>query len=258
MPRRSQHWSGLGWPILETELSLHADAVLIRAAAYPGHIDLPAWPDMTGTTDEHAGQRRGWLAQAWSREWLADAIGVASPVLARQVARVIAGSACDPRRLRLLMLAVARYALRMSGRATPFGLFAGVAPASVGPDLRVRWGEDHRPVLRAGASWLADAVTRLEAYPELLARLPVVANNLAFTRDGRLVAPDQQHVGGWGEGRGLAVPVELSVRLTGPVGHLKAPKANATSWRRTARSVRVRRQGLEPRTRGLRVRCSAN
>ena len=27
---------------------------------------------------------------------------------------------------------------------------------------------------------------------------------------------------------------------------------------RTPRSVRVRRQGLEPRTRGLRVRCSAN
>lgn len=191
-----------------------ADALLARAAAYPGGMDLPAWPDVTDSTDRHPEQWRDWLEQVWSRDSIAEAIEVASPVLARQVRKMHDEPCRDPREMRRVVLAVARYILRMTGRATPFGLFAGVAPADLGPRLAVRWGEDHHPVLRPGAEWLAAMVTSLEACPELLRRLTVVANNLSFVRDGRLVAPDQQHVGDWDDGAGLAVPVEVSVRHT--------------------------------------------
>ena len=48
-----------------------------------------------------------------------------------------------------------------------------------------------------------------------------------------------------------------------PAGPISAPSdprndAGPPSTRKKAQVERVRRQGLEPRTRGLRVRCSAN
>jgi hypothetical protein len=78
-----------------------------------------------------------------------------------------------------LVLATARYLLRMTGRSTPFGLFAGVATARVGSDPAVRWGGHHRPVIRPGTAWLDAVITALEGCPSLLRRLPVTLNNTA-------------------------------------------------------------------------------
>jgi hypothetical protein len=43
---------------------------------------------------------------------------------------------------------VIRYVLRLTSRATPFGLFAGVAPLRIGSTASVRWDERHH------ATWL--------------------------------------------------------------------------------------------------------
>jgi hypothetical protein len=98
----------------------------------------------------------------------------------------------------------------MTGRATPFGLFAGVAAARFGPEPVVRWGTDHRAVARADASWITDVITRLESCPELLARLPLIATNVAFVRSGRLVAPFPLQP----RAADRAAPVEVSLRYT--------------------------------------------
>ena len=79
--------------------------------------------------------------------------------------------------------------MRATGRHTPFGLFAGVAPVLVGTDARVRWGEDHRRCARVDTQWLLGVVDQLEACPELLERLDVVFNNLAVRRGKRLEVP---------------------------------------------------------------------
>jgi lantibiotic biosynthesis protein len=94
-------------------------------------------------------------------------------------------------------------------RPTPFGLFAGIAPARIGPGLAVRWAEEHRPVARADAVWLAELIGRLEACPELLRRLPILADSTCFVRDGRLVVPCQQPAHD-----SRTAPREVSVRHT--------------------------------------------
>jgi Lantibiotic dehydratase, N terminus len=50
-----------------------------------------------------------------------------------------------------------------------------------------RIGGDHRTSARVDAVWLAGVVTELEQCAELAERLPVVVNNVATVRDGRLV-----------------------------------------------------------------------
>ncbi|MEV7616371.1 lantibiotic dehydratase [Streptomyces sp. NPDC089799] len=185
------------------------DAALVRAAAVPGDRELPPWPALDGASEAQVGPWRRWLEQVWTYDGVADAVEVASPALARGVREVCAGRTVRPKQVRRTVVSMVRYLLRMGHRATPFGLFAGIAPARVGGVPEARWGERHRVVVRAGAGWLAGVVTRLEACPELLLRLPVMADNTAFVRNGRLVVPFQQPAHGAGQGA-----TEVTVRHT--------------------------------------------
>ncbi len=192
----------------------YLDAVLIRAATHPGGIDLPGWPDLADGTGGNVEQWRGWLERVWSRASFADAIAVASPVLAREVRKVCDGRCRDPRQIRRTAMSVARYVLRMIGRSTPFALFAGVAAVGLGPDALARWGEGHRPVVRPAGAWLAEVVTGLETCPELVRCLPVVANNLCVVRGNRLTVPFQQRAGDRGDRSDQHDLVDVSVRHT--------------------------------------------
>ncbi|HEY9473993.1 MAG TPA: lantibiotic dehydratase [Mycobacteriales bacterium] len=120
----------------------------------------------------------------------------------------------DPRRIHRAVVSVARYLLRMTGRSTPFGLFAGVAAARFGPGLEIRWDDQHRAVARADAAWLEPLITGLEGYLPLVRRLTVVANNLCTLRGGRLVLPLQDRAGSGPDAVGQAGLVDVSVRHT--------------------------------------------
>ncbi len=187
---------------------------MVRVATLSLGADVPPWPDLNGCTSEHVARWRRWLDEVLAQDEIASAVGVASPVLAARVREVCAGRLWQPRQVRRVVVSVARYVLRMSSRATPFGLFAGVAPALFGSELAVRCGGNHHAVARVDTEWLANVITRLETCSELQRRLPVVANNLSFVRDGRLVVGCQQQQPA---GSSRTAPAEVSVRRTGAV-----------------------------------------
>ncbi|MGQ0774086.1 MAG: lantibiotic dehydratase [Pseudonocardiales bacterium] len=165
---------------------------------------------MTGDTEEHVALWRRWLRQVWASDGFAASVEVASPTLARRVWEVREGRRVRAREVRRAVLAVIRYLQRATSRATPFGLFAGVAPARLGSAPAVCFGEDHHAVARVDAEWLDGVITRLKTCPELRHRLVVVRNNLAFVRDERLVVGCQQQADA---ARGTE-PAEVSVRYT--------------------------------------------
>ncbi|MGW3562774.1 lantibiotic dehydratase [Streptomyces sp. NPDC000941] len=182
---------------------------LLRASTAADPIPLP---DLDAYGDDAATQGRAWLATVW-RDQVSDALAAASPILFQQVAAILDGKHTDARRVRRAVLSLASYLLRWSHRPTPFGVFAGVAPAQIGQGPRVVWSDKRRTVLRADADWLTDVITRLEQSPELLGRLDVVANNAGQQRGNRHVVPglpSDAHA------KRLA-PVELSIRRTRPV-----------------------------------------
>jgi len=198
----------------------YVDAALIRAAAYPSGLVLPPPPDLSGDGDANAGRWRHWIEQVWAQEPVALAVEQASPVLADRISQLCAGLTGQPGQVRRIAVSLHRYLLRLRHRSTPFGLFAGIAPARIGPGLVVRWGEDHRLVARVDAVWLADVIARLEACPELLRRLPVMADSTCFVRDGRLVVPCQQP-----PLDSRSAPAEVSVRHTRAVQTVVAAAA---------------------------------
>jgi hypothetical protein len=186
----------------------NAGVVLVRATTWPDGLDLPDCPDLSGGARVEQGC--AWLARAWALEDVRDAVEVASPVLAGQVREVCAGRRPPARHVRRMVTSMTSYLRRWAGRATPFGLFAGVALADVGGDLVVRWGGRRRVVARPDADWLGQVITKLERHPELLERLPVVVNSTAFERGDRLVVPGAPQ----DRGHGDLAPAEVSVRRT--------------------------------------------
>ncbi|UGQ15322.1 lantibiotic dehydratase [Yinghuangia sp. ASG 101] len=155
----------------------------------------------------------------WAVDAVAAAVGHASPALARAVATICAAPASEARATRRAVVSTLRYVLRMEHRATPFGLFAGVAPARFGDRTTVVWGAGHREVVRADAAWLADVVGRLESIPGVLERLEVVANDTVFLRGGRLVVPYPPRTG-------TGAPAEVSVRCTAAVRYAMGAAAS--------------------------------
>ncbi|TLQ46067.1 lantibiotic dehydratase [Streptomyces marianii] len=184
---------------------------LLRAVARPG-LPLSPCPDLDDPSPRGAAARLAWLREVWCEEDVAEALEHASPALASQVRVLCSSGAPAARDVRRAVASVARYLLRAEHRATPFGLFAGVAPAAIGPRARTMWGSDHMVVGRASAEWLTAVVERLESCPELLERLLVVVNNTTAERGGRLIVPYKADLQG---DRRRAV--EASVALTGPV-----------------------------------------
>ncbi|MFJ4276080.1 lantibiotic dehydratase [Streptomyces coelicoflavus] len=165
-----------------------ADTALVRAAR-SSRLRLPAWPDLTDDTPDCEVRWQTWLRDVWSLSEATDSIEQASPLLAQQVQTLCSVASPETRQLRRAAVSVMRYLLRMTGRATPNGMFAGIAPASFGERPGWSWGEWHRPVIRADGDWIADLVARLEADPELLRHLHVMANNTIFVRGDRLIVP---------------------------------------------------------------------
>jgi thiopeptide-type bacteriocin biosynthesis protein len=189
----------------------HVDAALLRATAHTGNVIPQTWPDADGNADYD--RWCDWLTHVWAQEPVVQAIAVASPTLADQIQRVCDGRRPSLHQVKRLAMSLARYLVRMRGRPTPFGMFAGVAAVRFGPQTVMHWSDLHQARYRADAEWL-DAVTALlEACPTVLRRLMVTVNNLAIVRGERLVVPARPDV----DAPGPATPVEVSVRHTQPV-----------------------------------------
>ncbi|MEW2291244.1 lantibiotic dehydratase [Streptomyces sp. NPDC006743] len=109
---------------------------------------------------------------------------------------VEASRAVTPRRLRRTLLSALKYHLRMTHRPTPFGLFAGVAAASLGAAPHRAVGAAHRTVSRPDAAWLDTVLDGLLDHPGLVARSRLVADPLHVVRDGRVVLVDHHDADG--------------------------------------------------------------
>ncbi|MCM2393899.1 thiopeptide-type bacteriocin biosynthesis protein [Streptomyces albipurpureus] len=198
------------------------EAALVRATAYPDGLALPPFPEESGCVEADCGSWRRWIGQVWAIEAVVEAVGLASPGLAEQVGRIVAGGMESSRRVRRAAVSLHRYLVRWAHRSTPFGLFAGVAPARIGSRLEIRWGREHTAVAGADAVWLADVIRRLESFPELLGRLSVAADPTCVVRDGRLLIPCRRPARD--EERG---PGEIGIRHTRAVATVMSAAASS-------------------------------
>jgi thiopeptide-type bacteriocin biosynthesis protein len=183
-----------------------AGAEMVRASACdPG---LLPWPDADASRDKTA--LRAFIRSAWAVDDLAAAVELASPSLAAAVAVSLRGEELSAVRTARAAMALARYAVRMRGRATPFGLFAGVVPAQ--GELAGARHPGHRVAARADGQWLAALITTLEECAELRRRLRVTANDLVTVRGDRIIVAWLPHA----SSAARTTQLEVSLRRTPP------------------------------------------
>ncbi|MFE3788923.1 lantibiotic dehydratase [Streptomyces goshikiensis] len=177
-----------------------SDTLLFRAAPRPPEPPgtepdedddpgVPDGPDAPGAGGVTEADLRARLRRAAADARLREAVSLASPSLSRTLDAVLAGEPVRVKQLRRAVRALARYRLRMSGRATPFGTMAGVAAIGFDEAPKAGWGERHRKAVRPDMGWLTEVVARLEREPGVLRPLRVTANDLCFVRGDRLVVP---------------------------------------------------------------------
>ncbi|MEW2253271.1 lantibiotic dehydratase [Streptomyces sp. NPDC006975] len=159
------------------------DDLVVRAAVLPVKARPTAWP-----TVDSPDACRQWLKRVWDDDAFVAALRAASPDLVGYAERILAGDDIEPKRVRKATSAVAGYLLRATGRATPFGLFTGVALGIVGA-AAATMGTAHQSLARPDTLW-ADHVRReLHGRPDVLPHLTLQVNTLAFQRGDSIVVP---------------------------------------------------------------------
>lgn len=174
---------------IASHLRFHCEQTAVLRATPHAGLNVPSWPDLQDRSPAGVERCRAWLREAWSISVLAEAVRHASPDLADDLDRLVAGASLPVRQVQRLVLRLGGYVLRLQSRATPFGLFAGVAPARFSRRSAARWGTSHRATARAGGRWLADVVAQLQAIDAVRGRLPVMVNSAIVERSGRIVVP---------------------------------------------------------------------
>jgi thiopeptide-type bacteriocin biosynthesis protein len=202
----------------------HHGIALVRSTTDPGDLDVPA--DLNLDVPEAVqAEGRAWLAKTWAREEVRQAVAAASPVLAARVTWLLASPGhTSTRDTRRVIISLASYLLRWQRRVTPFGLFAGVLPATAGP-ARAVIGTAHQAVARPAPQWISALARQLSRDPELREQLSVTANALSAVRDGRLILACR----GTPEARTPGPAREASVRWTRPVQAAMEVSASSVS-----------------------------
>ncbi len=175
-----------------------ADVFLLRAPVLPSSSE----PAYAGLSDS------GIVAAAADDPLMREALLLSSPTLARAVDEAAAGRRARPAQLRRLALSLLRYRLRMSRRATPFGLLAGSTVGAFGggrPTAALTGGRHKR--VQPDLAWLGALLDMRDttAPPD---GLKVVLNNICHRQGNRLVLPVTSRADG---------SVRRTVQLTGPV-----------------------------------------
>lgn len=187
---------------------------LLRMAVLPGDRATATHVDLDPDVPDYPERLANYLRDVTKDPLLLEAITVSSDQLAGTLDRLRSGEPVSRSKLQRAAFAVTRYLLRMSGRPTPFGLFAGVGVTSFGDTTSVRLGENHVKGVRPDSAWLSSLVSAWERSPEIQAGMRVVTNGLCVERAGRIVVPYVREVDENTGARSTAGAEEVSLRAT--------------------------------------------
>ncbi|RAG83696.1 hypothetical protein DN069_20805 [Streptacidiphilus pinicola] len=207
---------------------------LLRVALLPRNrtVDTEKPVDLTDEPSMLA-----YLAALTSDPLLREAVDLASPSLGRAFDVALAGDRVSVPKLRSLVLSASRYVLRMTTRATPFGLFSGVTVARFSEEPSSPPSpEGAFRVVKPDTEWLTNVVRDCEMDLPILQELRVVTSNLGYQRGHRWVMPYRvQSRRGSPEGRPWIT--ESSVRLTPAVRHALVSARSPLLFRDLAQCV---------------------
>ncbi|MGA8598582.1 MAG: lantibiotic dehydratase [Bryobacteraceae bacterium] len=129
-----------------------------------------------------------------------------------------------------------RYAIRMSTRPTPYGLFAGVGLATWGTETNLEVMQASTRT-RPDMAWLMELVFEAESNPAIRKHLKLTSNPLAVMEGGRVFLSERAPAKGWRRG------VPVSLRATSVVKRVLELTRAATVYREVAAALCAETKG---------------
>ena len=165
---------------MSTSPSYAVGPVVIRSPLLP-FDELLAWSDGTTDREELVGRLRALL----TRPLVRTAIELASTDFDSVLSEWLASDRPPDRKV---VLAATRYLLRMTARATPFGLFATWSTGETGPQtvLELAGADGLHPVARLDTDVVRGLYDDLLARPDVRELLTYRSNPTIYSAAGRL------------------------------------------------------------------------
>lgn len=114
-----------------------------------------------------------------------EAISIASPNLIKALEKHLTNN--SERKKEQALMSLLKYLLRMSTRATPFGLFACVGKGELGEHTNLSINAEIKKRARPDMAWLNAMIEEAEQNRKLIQRYQVVTNPLSYCFGNRLV-----------------------------------------------------------------------
>jgi len=142
-------------------------------------------PLETALTNDRS-RLRARLMAVLARPEVREALFLASPTLSEHCDQWLKGRHTDEEEK--IQRALLRYFLRMAGRATPFGLFAGCTVGTMGSETRLQLADRacYRRHTRLDMDYLVALTEELARQPEVRSKLNFCVNNSLHSVQGRL------------------------------------------------------------------------
>jgi len=171
-------------PLLPFAALVQWAAGLRAPASTNANCEIVANNDLTVVLKADRQQLRSALRSILERPLIGEAIFVASPDLSTGLAHWLENPESE-KGLRAER-ALVRYLLRMAGRATPFGLFAGCSLGKIGrqSQFHLAAGEYYQRHTRLDMDYLFTLCEALGREPAIQARLPYAPNSSLYQRPG--------------------------------------------------------------------------
>ena len=173
----------------------------------------------------------------------ARALCIASPSLYSTCQKAISGQPQTPQQVARAHAAASRYLTRMSTRATPFGLCAGVALGYWGDDSSLQLDmEGSRSHTTVAMEQVARLASRVEGDRNVVRQSRLVTNQLVRMVGKRALLPTPPAF------RHAGPPTARSVRLTAPVARALEIAQTPLSWHCLVERLRSEWTAVEPET----------
>ncbi|MEU4505630.1 lantibiotic dehydratase [Streptomyces sp. NPDC024089] len=164
------------------------EPILLRAASIPRGALPISTPRSTHRSETSDSELVAYIRGLASNATLKEAITVSSTSLGETLDSLLRGDVLSRKKLVRTAISVTKYALRITGRPTPFGLQAGVSVATLADRASIRFSQNKKHV-SYDEGWFSEVAKSLLGIAEVRSRLTIVANDLCHLRGNRIVIP---------------------------------------------------------------------
>ncbi|QQN77608.1 lantibiotic dehydratase [Streptomyces sp. XC 2026] len=212
------------------------EPMLLRVSTLPREGISGLLPQTAVSGEMSEEQLVSYVRELASHAVLRESVAISSGSLSHTLDKI--GHGALPSRKKLLGTAISltKYALRLTGRPTPFGIQAGVSIATAAERAAVRRTVPTKRVSH-DARWAERATGLLLADDGVRNALTVVANDLCLLRGGRLVLPYARGADTTGDQAATSRNGSVSVRVTRLLSAVLAATRTPVTYRDLVRDT---------------------